>query len=302
MKLSVPNAVSRRFARQILVTQKHSPTILFAAGIVGVGATVVTACRATLKVEDVLMEIQKDLVDVSDLAARKPEKYTQKDEQRVKAYIYLRGSAKLAKLYGPSVVLGVTSIACLSGSHNILTKRNAGLTAAYAATEKAFQEYRDRVTAELGEDKDREFRYGSETHEVLVEDKNGPKKKTVKKASGTSQYARLFDSSNQNWEPTAEYNLLFLRARQNYANDQLRAKGHLFLNDVYDLLGMERTSAGAVTGWLYDPRDKDYKGDGYVSFGVFKDENSDRVHDFLVGLEDAILLDFNVDGSIWDKI
>lgn len=297
MKFKMPSAVTRKVARQILITKKHSPSILFVGGVVGIVATTVTACRATLKLEELVDETQENL----ELArTMKHSDYSEKDRQKDKTLIYVQATAKLIKLYGPSIILGGLSIAALTKSHSILTKRNAGLTAAYAILEKGFSDYRKRVVDEYGGDKDRELRFGSETSTVVVQDKNGSKKKKIKTVGdgGGSIYSKLFDEYNQNWSPQPEYNMLFLRGQQCYATDRLRAKGHLFLNEVYDLLGLERTPAGSQVGWLYNKGD----GDGFVDFGVFNGEDMVHFHDFVTGREGSIWLDFNVDGVIWQKI
>lgn len=289
----VPNAVTRKVARQILVSQKHSPTILFAAGVTGMVGSTVLACRATLKLEDVLEETQANLNTARTL---QHEKYSEEDRKRDLAIIYARGTVKMAKLYGPAFVLGVTSIACLTSSHHILSKRNASLTAAYVALEKGFKEYQQRVEDELGPEKAEEFRYGTEEQEVKDE-KTGKTKKVKRVSSnGASVYARFFDEFCRSWNKTPEYNLCFLRAQQNYANDLLRARGHVFLNDVYDLLGIDRSQAGAVVGWIISD-----EGDNFIDFGIFDGDN-DKARDFVNGREGAILLDFNVDGVIFDKI
>jgi hypothetical protein len=297
MKLKLPSAVTQTVSRQILIGKKHSPTILFVGGVVGVVATTVTACRATLKLERVINETKENL----DLARTlKHSDYSEKDRSQDISYIYVRSLVKLGKLYGPSIILGSLSIGALAGSHNILNNRNAGLTAAYTMLLNSFTDYRGRVVGELGEDKDREFRFGSETIDVVTQDKNGPKKKKVKIVGEGkySQYARLFESTNQNWSPLPEYNVMFLRGVQNQAGDRLRAKGHLFLNDVYDDLGMDRTPDGAVTGWIWGSAGKDQ----FVDFGIFDDSSLSRFHDYVTGREGAIWLDFNVDGLIWNLI
>lgn len=306
MKFKLPNGVTRRVARQILVVQKNSPTLLFVGGIAGaVGATVL-ACQATLKLEAVLEDAVHDKQDAQMLHdGTHPKRlkgtyvYTENDYKKDLTQVYVRSAGRVIKLYGPAIMLGTISIAALTSSHKILNTRNAGLTAAYAALERGFAEYRGRVVDEYGKEKDQELRFGSQTSTVIEEDKNGPKKKQVKTV-GTgkkSEYSRLFDETNQNWSPNRDYNVVFLRGVQNHSNDRLRANGHLFLNDVFDALGMDRTPAGAVTGWLLDS-----DGDGFVDFGVFSDLEKVRFHDFAVGLEGAVWLDFNVDGTIWDKI
>lgn len=290
----VPNAVTGKLARQLLKVKKGSPTILFAAGVVGVVGAGVMACRATLKLEEVLDEHKKNM-GVAEII--ESEKYTEEDRKKDIAYIHVRTAVKVGKLYAVPVLLGAASIAALTGSHNILSKRNAALTAAYAALEKGFNEYRERVLEQVGEDKEREFRYPLEKVEVV--DPETGKKKNVKRVcgEGMSMYARFFDKNSTSWSLTPEYNVLFLRCQQNWANDRLRAKGHLFLNEVYDALGIERSSEGQVVGWVVD-----CGGDGYVDFGIFDSPASDRFFDFVVGNEGGIWLDFNVDGVVYDKI
>lgn len=294
----VPNAVSRKVGRSMLVASKNSPTLLFAGGVIGVVTTTVLACKATLRLEEVLEETQHNLKDAARIRDSHAHNYDEEDYKRDAAFLYIRTAVNVTKLYSPAIIVGTLSIAALAGSHNILSKRNAALTAAYAAVEKSYREYRDRVVTELGEDKDREFRYGTEEVTVTTEDKNGPKKvkKTVVAPGMPSQYARFFDQLSKSWSKIPEYNLTFLHCQQNYANDLLQSRGHVFLNEVYDMLGIERSKAGQVVGWFLDE-----DGENFVDFGMYNSEN-ERARDFVNGREGAILLDFNVDGPIYDKI
>ena len=114
-----------------------------------------------------------------------------------------------------------------------------------------------------------------------------------------SDYARFFDVGNPNWEKDSEYNLMFLKRQQAYANDKLKANGYLFLNEVYDMLGIPKSKAGQVVGWIYDPENG--SGDNYVDFGIYN-VNREAARDFVNGYERTILLDFNVDGNIWEKM
>lgn len=296
----VPASVSRRVARTSLVMSKNSPTILFGAGVVGFGVTVVLACRATLKLEEVLEENAMHTAMAHEARQNNP-KYTEKDHKRDIAHFRIQSGFAIVKLYAPAVVVGTLSVAALTGSHHIMSKRNAGLTAAYAATEKAFAEYRERVRAEYGEEKEREFMHGAQERTVVEETDNGPKKRKLRGFENASQYAVVFDSDNKNWEPTPSYNMMFIRTVQNQLNDQLWANGHVLLNDAYEALGFDRTSAGAVVGWVVDA-DREGSGDGYIDFGVFVDEARDRFHDYVSGNEGTLLLDFNVDGLVFEKI
>ena len=304
----VPTAINRKVAEQGLLMRKNSPTILLGAGVVSMVGSTVLACRATLKLESVLAGIEADkakavLVKDKVAAGDVPEGTTYSDQEfrRDNTIILARGVGNIVKLYAPSVILGGVGIVCLTKSHQILRERNAALTAAYIAVDTAFKQYRARVVERYGEDVDRELRYESE-EVTVIDDETGKALDTVRAAPGEpSGYARWFDETNNNWNPPhmESHNYLFLRNQQNWANDQLRSRGHITLNDVYGLLGLTHTSAGAVVGWLYK-RDNP-NGDNYVDFGCW-DKDKDQLRDFFNGREGAILLDFNVDGIIWDLI
>lgn len=294
MKL-VPGAVGRQVAHGALLAQKNSPGLLFGAGIVGVVTSTVLACRATLKVDEVLEEAQTKLTLVR--TTEHPQ-YSDSDRKRDTSLVYFQTSVKMARLYAPAIIVGGISIAALTRSHNILTKRNAALTAAYTALERGFNEYRSRVVAKYGEEEDRNLRYG--TREIVSVDPETNEKKTITRVAPgePSIYARFFDSSSTSWSKEPEYNLIFLKCQQNYANDLLHSRGHVFLNEVYDMLGLPRSKAGAVVGWLLTP---DGQTDNFISFGVFEGK-TDKARDFVNGFEGAILVDFNVDGLIYDRI
>lgn len=284
MNLSIlRNAITSKAGRQILIAQKHGPAILFGAGVIGVIATVVLACKATLKVEEVLDEYTDALEGA--------------EGQREQAGVYFRAAGTLAKMYAPAVIVGAASIAALTGAHVVLSRRNVALTAAYAALDKGFREYRKRVVDAYGEDKDRELRHGSQIKTIVEETETGPVTKEVTQigVGDPSIYAKWFDDSCSAWQRQPEYNRLFLKCQQNFANDLLKARGHLFLNEVYEMLGMKHTQPGSVVGWIMG------NGDGYVDFGIFNPHSHDT-RDFINGWADRVLLDFNVDGVIWDKI
>ena len=286
--------------------EKHSPEILMGVGVIGVVTTTVMACKATMKLNDILDECKETRDKIVEVEANPEyqEKYTQEDAKKDLAINYIQTGVKVAKLYAPSVALGTLSITCLLASHNVMQKRNAALSAAYLTVDKSFKEYKQRVIDRVGEEVEKEIRYGIKAEEVLttIENEDGTETtvtETIKTMDPNlySDYARFFDESSPYWQKDPEYNLMFLKAQQQYANDLLRAKGRLFLNDVYDMLGIDKTKAGQIVGWIYDP--KNTKGDNFVDFGIYNMSN-DRVRAFVNGYEPTILLDFNVDGNIWD--
>ena len=215
----VSEAVGRKIARNALLVQKVSPELLFGIGIVGVVGSTVLACRATLKMESVMDEAKEKLDTARTLEHTD---YSDRDRQRDIALIKFQTSVKIVKLYGPAIVVGGAAIAALTSSHNILSRRNAALTAAFTALEKGFRQYRARVVEKYGEEEDRDLRYG--TQKVQIVDPKTKKKKTVTRVSPEgvpSIYARFFDDYSTSWDKDPEINRFFLQSQQNYANDLL---------------------------------------------------------------------------------
>ena len=286
--------------------QKHSPEILAGVGVVGVVASTVMACKATMKLNNILEESKetRDKIKEVENNPAYEDKYTPEDAKKDLTINYMQTSMKIAKLYAPAVLLGSASLGCLLASNDILRKRNAALSAAYMTVDKGFKEYRQRVAERFGEEVEKEIRYNIKAEEIetTVVNEDGSEvtiKETVKTMDPNlySDYARFFDEFNPNWQNDPEYNLMFLKSQQQYANDLLKARGRLFLNEVYDMLGMERSKAGQVVGWVYNEANP--SGDNFVDFGIY-DLHKERTRAFVNGLEPSILLDFNVDGNIWD--
>lgn len=309
-KLAISDNVSRAFHKFGFKVKKHSPEIMVVAGVIGTVVSAVMACKATTKIDGVLEKAKNDINDIHDNIADaeagliSKEEYNVEDSKKHLTMVYARTGLDFVKLYGPSVALGALSITSILTGHNILRKRNLALAAAYTAVDTSFKEYRGRVVERFGKELDRELRYNIKAKEVeeTVVDENGKEKKvkkTVNMVDPTvySDYARFFDESCAGWDKDAEYNLMFLKQQQAHANDILKRQGYIFLNDVYDMLGIPRTKAGFVVGWLYS--EKDPVGDNFVDFGI-SDINNAKVRDFVNGYERVVLLDFNVDGNIWE--
>lgn len=294
----VPNAVSRGIAMQAFKAKSASPTLLLGVGVVGVVATAVLASRATLKLDQVATETDVQLHKAETLLNESGNHYTEKDYDHDVKVIRVSGLISVARLYAPAVTCGVITISSLVASNRILSKRNAALAAAYAGIEKAFREYRSRVAQQYGQDKEYEIRYGAETATVARDNEDGTvtKEKVTRAASvDASPYARFFDEFSTSWRRDPESNRFFIQCQQQWANTRLQARGYLFLNEVYESLGLEPTEAGQLVGWLYRGT-----GDGFVDFGLFNFENQASI-DFVNGREGSVLLDFNVDGMIYDK-
>ena len=288
--------------------QKHSPEILAGVGVVGVIASTVLACKATTKLSGVLDDAKEQLDKVKEVSndPAYEGKYDLEDAKKDTTIIYVQKGVEIVKIYLPAITLGAVSIGCLLASNNILRKRNAALGAAYATLDKSYKTYRKRVADRFGDEVEKEIRYGikAEKIERTEVDENGnevtvEEEVKVMDPNLYSDYARFFDESSPCWQKDAEYNLMFLKSQQQYANDLLKARGRLFLNEVYEMLGIEKSKAGQIVGWVYDPVNP--VGDNFVDFGIYNMQD-ERVRAFVNGNERNILLDFNVDGNVWDAM
>lgn len=307
-KVELVNKMTRTFGRVGLKIKKYSPEILVVAGVAsGVTATVL-ACKATTKLESVMEEHREKVNQLHNYVEEHgfTEEYTEEDSKKDLAITYTKTGMNLVKLYAPAATLGVLSVTCVLSGTNILRKRNAALAVAYTAVDKSFKEYRGRVVERFGEELDKELRYNIRTREVekVVVDENGKthiEKETVIDADMPqySVFARIFDDGNSGWTKDPEYNRMYIHRVQDAMNKKLQEQGHLFLNEVYDEFGFDRTQMGQRYGWIYD--EKHPTGDNYVDFGIFNLHDKNKVA-FVNGKERSIILDFNVDGDILSMI
>lgn len=303
-KNEIMKSVSGVANKTVMKLKKHSPEILVVAGVVGAVASAVIACKATTKVGKITKEA-KDNIDAIHEAEQKGvtpagEVYTKEDCQKDLAITYVQTGIKYAKLYAPAVILGTLSVTSILASNNILRKRNVALGAAYAAIDKSFKEYRGRVIERFGEQVDHELKYNIKAkkfEDIEVDPETGKEKKVKKTVMVTdpnlqSDYAVYFDQKSRNYETNMDYNRMFLKAQQQFANDKLQARGHIFLNEVLDDLDLPRSPAGQIVGWTTDGPD------GYVNFRILEveRETEDGHH------EPVLLLDFNVQGDIWSQM
>ena len=320
MKTELVNKVSRSVNKIGLKLKKHSPEILITVGVVGTVASVVLACKATLKVNEVLEEA-KETIDVihntaetyevksadADDAVAGEIVYTKEDANKDLLIVYAQTGWKLTKLYAPSVAVGALSIGCMLASNNILRKRNVALATAFAGAVNDLKEYRGRVIERFGKDMDRELRYNIKAKEIeeRVVDEKGNETvvtKTVEVVDPNalhSMYSVVFCEGNLGWTRNAELNKVFLIQQQNYANDKLKAKGYITLNEVYEMIGAQTTAYGQLAGWVWT--EDGSIGDNFVDFGIF-DVYNEKACDFINGIEKSVILDFNCIGNILEYI
>lgn len=279
---------------------KSSPELLLGLGLVAGFASVVTACKATLKADEIVDE-HEEVLEKIHKAAEKNSDYAENDQGRDLFNEAVKNAVRWMRLYAPSVALGGLAIVCILCSYGILKKRNAALTAAYTALEGVFKSYRERVVDRFGEKVDQELFYGKEEEEVEIEDPETGKKHKEKAYNvndpeelAGSPYAVIFGPDNPNFhEHDDDANITFLRSMQSYWDDRLHNNPRLpvIYHDVLTDMGWKRPKGVALdSGWIVG------NGDGYIDFRIKR----------IVGNADRrcfyYLLDPNVDGYIRDKI
>lgn len=280
--------------------KEHSPEILMGFGMVSFIGTIFLACKATTKIEKILNEHEERLDDIDGklyLSATHEEEeyaYSEKEARKDKAVAYLKTASSFARLYAPSILCATVSISSFFASYHIIHGRYVAVSTLAAGLSDTLMKYRRRVVDELGEEMDDHFLNGTDRAKVSVTtmDENGKNKtekmtiQTMKDNNGIPIYAKFFDESNPNWTKNPNTNLLFLNGQQAHANDLLKIRGMLLLNDVYTMLGLPQTEIGSQVGWF------ESHGDDFIDFGL-KDDKSERVLAFLQGFEPSILLNFN---------
>lgn len=313
--------VTRTASKYGYKLKKASPTIMIVGAAIGGVTATVLACKATIKAQDILTEhnahvesihTAKKQIEDGTIQLSEGETYTEKDYKNDITTTYAQTGLKLAKVYAPAVVLGAASLGCMFGSHHIMSKRNASLTAAYIALDQAFNEYKTRVGDRFGSRVQEELEHNIKA--VEIESKN-TNEQGVEEAikeykdvamAHTSPYTCIFDETVDTWQPDNMLNRNYLFLMEQAANKRLRIKGHLFLNDVLELIGTHggvtmKTPEGQIVGWIYDPNDPTRQ--NHVDFGVTSYvEGDDALNSFISGGERSVMLRFNCDGPIIDKI
>lgn len=301
---SIKKAVGPKIGLAGLTIKEHAPEIYLGAGIAaGVGAVIMTA-KAHKKSDEVFANVSENIETVRDHVYvnnddPKAEEITPAEERRMLAPIYVESARRAGILYGPGILMGITSVALILASHGVIKGRNRSLIATVGLLERGFSTYRSRVVAELGEEADERFYYGGYSRKTttLEVDENGKKKKIkgtenhIPEEVSPIIYQRVFEEfSNVNWSPDEDMSEYFLRAVEQQMNDILHIKGYLMLNTVYKSLGYGDSPEGAVVGWSQKVR-----GDDHVSFGLEKDINQREG-------DNRWILDFNVNGVVYDRI
>lgn len=310
--------IGRGLGTAALAIKAHAPEILLGVGAVSFVATVVSACKATPKCAQIfeehnrLLEANKKCEEGVGDGSVKVYK-SKKEAVPDRIAIYLKTGWRLVKNYKWTIIFGGISLGCFLSGNIILRRILNGTAAALAAVtieNDRNKEYiaamEDAINEKLGSEKLEEIRDAACTKTggtvvTNIDEKGNVTKHRETGKYGMSEFAKIYDSSNPNWEKDPVSNRIFLEQKERWMNDRLQTWGHLFLNDVYEALDMPKTQAGQVMGWKYYDSEEERIANGgsnYVSFGIFDTKNkavSTALRRFLDGLEPNVWLDFNCD-------
>jgi Family of unknown function (DUF6353) len=275
----------------------HNADILTGIGVVGSGGTIILARKAALQEKAVIDHSNIEIASIKDLRKEaSKENYSDAEYNRDIFIAHVKKIGAVGRLYAPALIVGTISVGSILWGHNILTKKNLGLVGAYGLLDQSYKKYRSRVVKELGEEKDRDFRYGkdSEQKEEITEtsfvESDGTKVEIRKiRKPRPEGYAVIFDAYSPQWKGSDFYNRQTIQTAQNYLNDRLFSRGFVLLNEAYEALGLPITEAGCIVGWLYKSTTP---GHGYIDITIKGDTDED----------DELILDFNPDGVIYNRL
>ena len=284
--------ITRLIGKVKLGAKRNAPELLLGGALITGTATVVLTSRATLKAKEI-NECFKDQKGVLEAELEAGEITDEQMKAKVKV-MYSKYALALVKEYAIPAGLYASTVAMIYSSYKIQKNRQAALSAALTACTTAYSTLVNKLkngaaagltAKEVLDGIEAREKVDPETGEVTVEKYQG-------EPVSTDIYKVRFDRYSSVWEKDKFQNESTLRGEENWANDRLRLQGYLFLNDVYDRLGLPATYEGQIVGWMAEGN-----GDGFVDFGVFDCENYDDVrYD-----SNAFDLNFNVDGDILSK-
>lgn len=262
--MSIKSKITLAAGAVKLACKNHAPAILLGTGIVAGVACVITACKATTKVGDILDDANEQITKADEtLAGNMPvkegETYTEEDHDKDVKIIKTQTAVKLAKNYAVPAALGLVSICGILGGYKILNDRYMALGTAFNGLSAAFAKYRERVRNEMGIDADRHFRYGTRLKQVLDENGNVVDVKREDEfpedsfhfdgdplcyefsAATSTEFRSEFHRRPENWQRLCDV--------QDWARTVVATRGHVFLNEILEQLGLAPCAAGQILGW-----------------------------------------------------
>ena len=303
--MNLLNSALKIATPMITKVKVNSPTLLLIAGTTAVVTGTALAVKGGLELDRITDQHAETLDRIAD--AKEDENLPEYTEEKAEGDVvrtYYNTGRELVKTFAPAVALVGLGIGCFFWSNGIMKHRNLLLAGTVTALEQSFQQYRQRVIEEFGEDKDQDYRTGVYRSEekVKITDPETGKKKTVKKEvinvdeQRIDLYTRIYDDGNPGWTKDPERTFMHLKGIQKIFQDQYDAWGYVYFSEVLKELGYKETAMSRNCGWFNDENS-----DGRIDFG-FGDLSNPATVRFINGEETGVLLNFNCDGFIADRV
>ena len=296
---NIQEALSAGLHKLAFGLRKVGPEIGTVAGMAGIAVSAIYLYKAVNESKDILAKVKEEVKKLEDEGA---------DEKDIKA-VKIAGGVAVAKKVAIPVGLAVASSATVLGIHHEMRKENRRLSEVITQTSLAYNALKNEIREQLGDEQADELIYGvrkPDKKEIKEIEENSPRKdeitdeerKSYRISDGEeitpSPYAVFFDETCNNYTDDPEYNKNTLILLQAQLNERLKRIGYVYLNEVYEKLGVEKTEAGHVMGWRYAPHDPNHEGDNQIDFNMW-DIRSRANRRFINGYEPVVLLDFNID-------
>lgn len=296
---NIQEALSAGLHKVAFGLRKVGPEIGTVAGMAGIAVSAIYLYKAVNESKDILAKVKEEVKKLEDEGA---------DEKDIKA-VKIAGGVAVAKKVAIPAGLAVASSATVLGIHHEMRKENRRLSEVITQTSLAYNALKNELREQLGDEQADELIYGvrkPDKKEIKEIEENSPRKdeitdeerKSYRISDGEeitpSPYAVFFDETCNNYSDDPEYNKNTLILLQAQLNERLKRVGYVYLNEVYEKLGVEKTEAGHVMGWRYAPHDPNHEGDNQIDFNMW-DIRSRANRRFINGYEPVVLLDFNID-------
>jgi hypothetical protein len=218
------SALTRSTSRVLV---DNSPAILTAIGVTGTLATAYLTGKATFKAAELIRETESRGGTAED------------------GWPVIRERSKLVwRLYIPAASTVVFTIGAIIGANRIGMRRAAALAAAVSISERAFEEYREKITQKLGKTKEQTAR------DEIAQDRVNNNPVGLREVILTSGGSVLcYDAY------TGRYFLSdveTLKKAQNDMNYRILHDNYASLSDFYDMIGLSSTSVSSEVGWNSD--------------------------------------------------
>lgn len=201
---------------------QHSTTILTISAIGGVGATAVLTGRACVKASKLLEEQNYN----------SPSKPTVKEKAKI-----------IVPQAVPPVLMGAATIACILGAHKIHIRNQAAIAAAYTMVNSKYEDYKQAVVKELGENKEQKISTAAAQDRINRAYGDGNGLNIIQTRFGNVLFmddwsGRFFYSSYEAVQQAI--NSLTAKAQNHIA---------VSVNDFYEFLEIPPIGSGVKNGW-----------------------------------------------------